>query len=91
MNKLIGLFGKIETIKAKAAFVHSELSGGSITGAGMGGAGVLSKIGMGGGAQGPQNMAGGYDDSNKNSLISDIKNYFTKSVRPGMQPGSQAN
>lgn len=33
-----------------------------------------------GGAKGQQQA---YDDSNKNSLISDIKNYFTKSVRPG--------
>jgi hypothetical protein len=29
---------------------------------------------------------GGFDDGNKNSLISDIKNYFTKSVRAGMIP-----
>ena len=28
-----------------------------------------------------------YDDTNKNSLISDIKNYFTKSVRAGMIQG----
>ena len=32
------------------------------------------------------NMSG-FDDENKKSLISDIKNYFTKSYRPGMAQG----
>lgn len=48
--------------------------GGMMMGAAKAGAGALA--------------AAGFDDSNKNSLISDIKNYFTKSVRPGgMIPG----
>jgi hypothetical protein len=44
-----------------------------------------------GGAAG--SIMGGYDDENKKSLISDIKNYFTKSYRAGMAPGigSQTN
>ena len=30
-----------------------------------------------------------FEDENKKSLISDIKNYFTKSIRPGMITGQQ--
>lgn len=83
VQKIKGLFGKIENIKAKAAFVHSEMSSGSsMMFSGGGGTGTgLFKMGSGG----PQNL---FDDGNKNSLISDIKNYFTKSVRPGMTPST---
>jgi len=77
--KLIGLFNKIETIKAKAAFVHTELyQGGSSAGS------MLNRLT----GQAPQQA---FDDTNKNSLISDIKNYFTKSVRAGMMPAAQTS
>lgn len=82
VQKIKSLFGKIENIKAKAAFVHSELgsSGSSGTGIFKTASGVAQNL---------------FDDGNKNSLISDIKNYFTKSIRPGMTtstgPGNQTS
>lgn len=80
VGKLIGLFNKIETIKAKAAFVHTELyQAGSTSG------GMLNRL-TGGAAQAQAPST--FDDTNKNSLISDIKNYFTKSVRAGMLPAA---
>jgi hypothetical protein len=86
VRKICGLFSKIETIKAKAAFVNSELNAGSGSSMSM-----MGKLGLGGNSsQGQQssNMSH-YDDTNKNSLMSDIKSYITKSIRPGFGgPGS---
>lgn len=86
VRKICGLFAKIETIKAKAAFVNSELNAGSGSSMSM-----MGKFGLGGNSsQGQQssNMFS-YDDTNKNSLISDIKSYITKSIKPGFGgPGS---
>jgi hypothetical protein len=39
------------------------------------------------GLSGAAGMFGGPDDEMKKSLISDIRNYFTKSVRGGMVSG----
>jgi len=84
VQKICGLFAKIETIKAKAAFVNSELGTTST------GSSVMGKFGLGGNSsqQSSSNMSH-FDDTNKNSLISDIKSYITKSIKPGFGgPGS---
>lgn len=50
---------------------------------------MMGRFGLGGSSSQNQQASQGYDDSNKNSLISDIKSYFTKSIKPGFGgPGS---
>ena len=87
VGKICGLFAKIETIKAKAAFVNSELNA-----AHSSSMSVMGKLGLGGNNQASASGGQGssfFDDTNKNSLISDIKSYITKSIRPGFGgPGS---
>jgi hypothetical protein len=51
--------------------------------------GALNRLGGGVANAGAGGMAQGFDDTNKNSLISDIRNYFTRSVRAGMLPSGQ--
>jgi len=87
VQKICGLFAKIENIKAKAAYVNSELNAAHSTSMS-----VMGKLGLGGSssnANANQGSGGFYDDTNKNSLISDIRQYITKSIKPGFGgPGS---
>lgn len=91
VQKIVGLFAKIDTIKAKAAFMSSEL-GNQGNKPDSSGSMMMGRFGLGGSSSQNQQAAQGYDDSNKNSLISDIKSYFTKSIKPGFGgPGSTSN
>ena len=88
VRKICGLFSKIDTIKAKAAFVNTEHNAGSGSSMSM-----MGKLGLGGNSSQEQKSSkissSHYDDTNKNSLMSDFKSYITKSFSLSFDgPGS---
>lgn len=76
IDKIKSLFNEIENIKQRAIYIQSASSGGSMFGGNFGGAN--------------SGTMGGPDDEMKKSLISDIRNYFTKSMRGGIIGGGPA-
>lgn len=75
MEKIKSLFAEIENIKQKAVFIQAATGQGSMSSQNM--------FGM--------NAVGSQEDEMKKSLISDIRNYFTKSYRGIGGVGSISN